>query len=142
MSNTNETDQQPYFDTEFGRVYVRKSIVRDVIVPEIAQSNHFFPPETRVVPKDRQKNLQSKANFVTVESNGNRVTATVVVSVLYGIPVLSEAAHLRKKIKRALEASTGLTVEEINLEIRGITMPGDQETEEPAPLPAGEAGNQ
>lgn len=142
MSNTNDNNHQPHFDTDMGRVFVRESIVRDVIIPEITQSNHFFPPDLRVVPKDRNKGVSTMAKYVVIESAGNRVSATVTVSVLYGIPVLSEAAHLRKKIKRAVEASTGLQVDDINLEIRSITMPDDQEEPEALPAPVGETEGQ
>lgn len=124
--STAETSREPSFETNLGKVFVKESIIRDVIIPEVAQSSYFFPPKTRRAHFDREMTASGLRKEISVTNRGPEIDIAMSLDVLYGVPINSEAKHLQDKIKRSVELATGLKVGIVDLTIEGLTMPGEE----------------
>ena len=74
--------------------------------------------------KDVDKGVQ-----VTIENN--RVTASIEVNVLYGVNIYDACHRLQRKVKDSVEEMTGLVVDRVSVDVRGIVMPPRESKERP-----------
>lgn len=128
--NATETIGYPCYDTGLGRIYIKEAIIQDVVKNEIAHSTYFFPPGTEIAYTESMKSSKGMRKHVTVLGTGNRIRIGLSADVLYGIPVQNEARHLQEKIKRSVELATGLSVEAVDLDIKGLVMSVEESPED------------
>lgn len=72
-----------------------------------------------IISKLGKKNL-GKGIKVEVANNAVTVDMSLILEYGYSIPKTSE--QVQEKVKNAIENMTGLTVEEVNVRISGVTM--------------------
>ena len=72
--------------------------------------------------------VKNLAKGVKVEINGNNVELDLNIIVEYGSRIPEVAWKIQEKVKEAIESMTGLTVNEINIHVQGISF--DKETKD------------
>ena len=71
-----------------------------------------------------------KGVAVTIE--GNRVTINVEVNVEYGVNIYDACHRLQRRVKDSVEEMTGLVVDRVNVNVRGIVVAAEKpESERP-----------
>jgi len=60
---------------------------------------------------------------VVVVIDNNRVTCHVEVNVEYGVNIYDACHRLQRKVKDSVEEMTGLAVDRVNVDVRGIVVP-------------------
>jgi len=60
---------------------------------------------------------------VEVAIDNNRVTCHVEVNVEYGVNIYDACHRLQRKVKDSVEEMTGLVVDRVNVDVRGIIVP-------------------
>ena len=68
---------------------------------------------------------------VLVAIEGNRATINVEVTVEYGVNIYDVCHRLQRKVKDSVEEMTGLVVEMVNVNVRGIAVPSREGREQP-----------
>lgn len=115
-----------YFENELGRVTIGHSIIKQVILPEILASKCFRPigyqagMDTSQVPLPR-----ALEKAVKINDENDRLEATVLLSVLYGTPIVDEGIKLKKRIRMAVESATGLKVDDLILSVEKVHQDAD-----------------
>ena len=74
--------------------------------------------------------LSGKKNLskgIKAETDGNNVKIDVNIIVNYGVRIPDVAFDIQSKVKQAVEAMTGLKVEEVNVHVQGVNI---EKTEE------------
>jgi len=71
-----------------------------------------------------------KGVVVMIEEN-NRVKIHVEVNVQYGVNIYDACHRLQRKVKDSVEEMTGLTVERVNIDVRGIVIPPHESKDKP-----------
>jgi len=104
-----------YYTNELGRIYVGRSIIRQAVEPELNLEKKFEPASS---PRGSVE--------IASEGEGDRVSLTVHLAVAYGVNIQNEAPKVQERIKRAVEAITGLKVEEVTVNIERIFQPGEK----------------
>jgi len=116
-----------YFENKLGRVYIDPSIIKQVILPEVIASKTFRPLGASSDLVDANPPVpRSLEKTVKIDDKAGRVNATVSVGVLYGTAIWDEATKVQKKIREAVESSTGLKVENITLNVEQVYLPGNK----------------
>jgi uncharacterized alkaline shock family protein YloU len=64
---------------------------------------------------------------VIVKVDGSRATVSVEVNIEYGMNIYDACHRLQRKVKDSVEEMTGLVVDEVNVSVRGIVVPGGKE---------------
>jgi uncharacterized alkaline shock family protein YloU len=60
---------------------------------------------------------------VAVTIDNNRVVCHVEVNVEYGVNIYDACHRLQRKVKDSVEEMTGLVVDRVNVDVRGIVVP-------------------
>ncbi|HNT36494.1 MAG TPA: Asp23/Gls24 family envelope stress response protein [bacterium] len=115
-----------YFENEFGRVTIGHSIIKQVILPEVLASKCFRPvgfqagmDATQVpVPRSLEKAIK-------INDENDRLDTTILLSVLYGTPIVDESMKLKKRIRQAVESATGLKVDDLILSVEKVHLDSD-----------------
>jgi uncharacterized alkaline shock family protein YloU len=66
---------------------------------------------------------------VVVEIDGSRVGISIEVNVEYGASIYDACHRLQRKVKDAVEEMTGLTVDRVDVNVRGIIVPNPESKE-------------
>ena len=123
-----------FFEGELGRVYIEPNIISRVcVLPELALSNVFVLPNGPV-PSDPLEQVSRKGvdKYIHVDFTAKgEVVVELRLLVRYGPSIRSSAALFQEKVRRRIEASTGLKVSRIDVKIDGVHQPA-----QPTPLPA------
>lgn len=72
-----------------------------------------------IISKLGKKNL---GKGIKVEVTNNAVTVDMSLILEYGYSIPKTSEQVQEKVKSAIENMTGLTVEEVNVRISGVTM--------------------
>jgi len=67
---------------------------------------------------------------IKVEVAGNDIKVDISLSVTYGTPIHVTARQIQRRVREALEASTGMQVSEVNVNIVGLSFEKDGRKEE------------
>lgn len=78
---------------------------------------------TEILGKVGMKNI---LKHVKVEVIDNNVVIDVVITVEYGYSIPAVSQKVQEKVKQAVENMTGLTVEDVNVRISGISLNKEQ----------------
>ena len=65
--------------------------------------------------KDVEKGISVK-----IDPETNLATVSVEINIVYGVSVYDTARKLQRAVKNAVESLTGLTVDKVNVTIRGL----------------------
>lgn len=68
---------------------------------------------------------------VAINIDNNRVTAHIEVNVEYGVNIYDACHRLQRKVKDSVEEMTGLVVDRVNVDVRGIVVPPRENKERP-----------
>jgi len=68
---------------------------------------------------------------VAVAIENNRVKIQVEINVQYGVNIYDACHRLQRKVKDSVEEMTGLTVDRVNVDVRGIVIPPREAKERP-----------
>ncbi|HHX96448.1 MAG TPA: Asp23/Gls24 family envelope stress response protein [Clostridia bacterium] len=72
---------------------------------------------------------KSPAKGVKVDVGDQEVTVDVYVIVEFGVRIPDVAHEIQRKVKKAIEDMTGLTVLETNVHIQGVSFPSEAKEE-------------
>ncbi|MBM3335167.1 Asp23/Gls24 family envelope stress response protein [Candidatus Sumerlaeota bacterium] len=64
---------------------------------------------------------------VLVSIDNNRVKIQVEVNAQYGVSIYDACHRLQRRVKNAVEEMTGLVVDRVNVDVRGIVLPPREE---------------
>ena len=95
------------FSTELGRVHISNSIIRQAVEPELALERKFQP------------GTNAKGS-IDISFRDGKVLVGVRVAVAYGLAIQTEAPKLQSRIKRAVEAITGLKVGKVAVNVERV----------------------
>lgn len=110
-----------YFNNELGRVHVGRSIIRQAIEPELWVPGKFKPAFT----------AKNSIDVAFVEED-KKVDISVKVAAAYKMSIQNEAPKIQERIRRSVEAITGLKVGDVTINIEHIFTP---EEDKPAEKP-------
>lgn len=96
-----------FFANELGKVYVGKSIIRGAVEPELTLENKFEP-------------ASSPKNSIDIGFGEGKTKIAVRLAVAYGINIQAEAPKIQERVKRSVEAITGLSVGEVTVNIERV----------------------
>jgi len=68
---------------------------------------------------------------VEVKIENNHVTLHVEVNVEYGVNIYDACHRIQRKVKDSVEEMTGLVVDRVNVDVRGIVVPQRESGERP-----------
>ena len=109
-----------FFETDLGRVHVHPSIVREVIWPELVATKTMLPANASHGNRDPESLRKHIDRTIAVQFEDGKVQATIAVQVEYGANIKAEAARLRERVVRALEAITGLEVGDLTINVEKV----------------------
>ena len=101
-----------FYSNELGRVYIGRPIIRQAIEPELALQGKFQPASTA-------------KNSIDIAFVEDKVTIAVRLAVAYGVNIQSEAPKVQDRIKRSVEAITGLGVREVTVNVERVFSPSE-----------------
>lgn len=81
------------------------------------------------------KDFLSKKGFckgIKVETQENRVSIDVNISILYGYKIAEVAEKVQKKVLDAVTSMTGLDIERVNIHVCSVVFPKEQKEKERA----------
>jgi uncharacterized alkaline shock family protein YloU len=104
-----------YFNNELGRVHVGRSIIRQAIEPELWVPGKFKPAFTAKNSID-----------IAFSEEEKRIDISVKVAVAYKLSIQNEAPKIQERIRRSVEAITGLKVGDVTINIEHIFTPGEE----------------
>ncbi len=67
---------------------------------------------------------------IKVQVDEDKVSIDLNIIVEYGVSIVDATDKLKKEIRGSVEKTTGLKVETININVQGISVPGEEEEEE------------
>jgi len=104
-----------FFNNELGRVYISRAIIRQAVEPELWVEGKFKPAF----------NAKNSIDISFVEEE-KKVDISVKVAVAYKLNIQNEAPKIQDKIRRAVEAITGLKVGNVSVNIEQIFGPSEK----------------
>jgi uncharacterized alkaline shock family protein YloU len=106
--------ESPNYTTELGRVYIGWPIIRRAIEPELTFEAKFEP-------------ASSPKSCIDLDYVDGKVGIAVKLAVGYKVNIENEAPKLQQRIKRSVEAITGLSAGDIVLHIERVFQPKDKQ---------------
>ena len=116
-----------YYTNEMGRVYVDDAIIRQAVEPELWVEGKFKPAFS---PKNSIE--------ISFAEELKKINISVKVAVAYKLNIQNEAPKIQEKIKRSVEAITGLKVGGIAVNIEQIYNPSEKQPPVPKVSKEGE----
>lgn len=80
--------------------------------------------------RDRVSRSQDHTRGVKVEVGEEQAALDLDIVVVYGVHIADVASDIRSAVTSAVERMTGLEVVEININVRDVNVPGEDEDEE------------
>ena len=115
-------------DADKGSVGISKDVVTaiaGIAVSEISGIGNLRPGDSVFRRGEGMK------RYVDTTVDGDVVTVTVRITVVYGVPIRKVAKLVQGRIKAEIERMTGLRVSAVNVDVLRVVK-GDESTEEPA----------
>lgn len=134
------TARQPAVSTNRGKDIAGKTTIADSVVATIAgiatrevEGVHTMGGSTaRAVGavRDRVSRSSDPTRGVKAEVGEKQAALDLDIVVVYGTHISEAAAEIRSRVANAVERMTGLEVVEININVRDVNVPGEENEEE------------
>lgn len=112
---------------QLGTVKIANEVVAMIAGAAVAEVSGVVGTSGGVVSEVAERlGRKSFAKGIKVEAGEKEALLEIAVVVKYGVKIPEVATLVQEKVKQRVEEMTGLKVKAVNIQVQGITFPGEE----------------